>query len=68
MVQDYQEKTPVTYDSETESMLYKAKQIIDSELILMKEICNPCEQYKTCILDPPKECEVFKKEVQKRRN
>jgi len=66
-LQDYQEKTPVTYDSETEAMLYKAKQII-SELALMKEICNPCEQYKTCILDPPKECEIFIKEAEKYRN
>jgi len=45
-----------------------SKEDVDSVLALMVDICNSCRFYQECVLDPPIECEVFKKEVQKRRN
>lgn len=50
MVQDYQETQPPS-----------DKEVIDTMLALMQYICEPCEDYPTCTLDPPKECISFKK-------
>jgi len=49
-LQDYQETEPIS-DKET----------IDTMLALMQHICEPCEDYPTCIFDPPKECSIFQK-------
>lgn len=46
----------------------QVKETVDSILALMKHICEPCEDYPTCILDPPKECDIYKKEVQNWHN
>ena len=45
-----------------------SKEVIDRELALMAHICEPCKEYPTCILDPPKECDVFQKEVKWAQN